>query len=53
MCVCVCVCVQVVDQLQELGATVEKEGQDLLETMETVTRRTLENRSTGQGTVCV
>ena len=36
-------------QLQELGATVEKEGQDLLDVIETVTRRTLENRSSGQG----
>ena len=35
-------------QLEELGLAVEKEGQDLLEVMETVTRRTLENRASGQ-----
>ena len=46
---CVCVCVQVVGQLQELGSAVEKEGQDLLEVMEAVTRRTLESRGSGQG----
>lgn len=34
--------------MKELGSAVEKEGQDLLEVMETVTRRTLESKNSGQ-----
>ena len=40
-------------QLEELGLAVEKEGQELLEVMETVTRRSLENRASGQRTLLV
>ena len=39
---------QLVSPVEELGLAVEEEGQDLLEVMETVTRRTIENRTTGQ-----